>query len=218
MSAADAQPTARRSRPASSARTVQPTEPFLVWEGPDGRRQLLRLHAGLQRVRIGRGPSNHVALTWDTEVSRHHAELELLTGAWTITDDGLSRAGTWVNDEKLSGRRKLRDGDRIRLGGSVIAICIPGARRSRAKKPPAKGPQLTPTQAKILEALCRPYRETEFATPASNQAIAEELFLSADAVRAHLRALATGLGIEDGPAEQRRVALARRALQLGLAG
>ena len=50
-------------------------DPFLVWRGGDGRQQLFTLHAGLRRVTIGRGPSNDVALPWDTEVSRLHAEL-----------------------------------------------------------------------------------------------------------------------------------------------
>src|SRR5688500_14165002 len=43
-------------------------EPFLVWRNQDGRQALLTLHQGLTRVTIGRGPSNDVALGWDTEV------------------------------------------------------------------------------------------------------------------------------------------------------
>ena len=77
-------------------------------------------------------------------------------------------------------------------------------------------PQLTPAQKRVLEALCRPYKETEFATPATNQAIAEELFLSVDAVKAHLRALFTAFAIEDLPQNQKRSVLAMRAMQLGL--
>ena len=68
----------------------------------------------------------------------------------------------------------------------------------------------------VLEALCRPYKDTELATPATNQQIAEELFLSVDAVKAHLRALFGAFGLEDLPQNQKRSVLAMRAMQLGL--
>ena len=34
-------------------------------------------------------------------------------------DDGLSRNGTFVNGERLSGRRRLTDGDTLRFGGTT---------------------------------------------------------------------------------------------------
>ena len=47
---------------------------------------------------------------------------------------------------------------------------------------------LSPTQRQIVMALCRPYKHDDpYATPASNQQIADELFLSVDAVKTHLR-------------------------------
>ena len=64
-------------------------DPVLVWRGEDKRQVLLPLHPGLQRVTIGRGPSNDVALGWDTEVSRLHAELERLAGEWTVEPDAV---------------------------------------------------------------------------------------------------------------------------------
>jgi len=193
-------------------------QPFLVYRGQTGRQCLFTLHPGKQRVTIGRGPSNDIALGWDTEVSRLHAELEKLGGEWTLVDDGLSRNGTWLNGNRVAGRQRLRDGDVIQTGQTLIAIRIPKNEDSRPTV--AAGgrriPELTPAQKRVLEALCRPYKETEFATPATNQAIAEELFLSIDAVKAHLRSLFAAFGIEALPQNQRRSVLAMRAMQLGL--
>jgi pSer/pThr/pTyr-binding forkhead associated (FHA) protein len=193
-------------------------EPFLVYRGREGRQCLVTLHRGKSRVTIGRGPSNDVALGWDTEVSRLHAELEKLGGEWTLVDDGLSRNGTWLNGERVVNRQRLRDGDVIQAGQTLIAVRVPAPEDSRPTV--AAGghgvPKLTPSQKRVLEALCRPYKETEFATPATNQAIAEELFLSVDAVKAHLRALFTAFSIEDLPQNQKRSVLAMRAMQLGI--
>ena len=44
-----------------------------------------------------------------------------------------------------------------------------------------------------------------FATPATNQAIAEELHLSVDAVKTHMRALFEKLEVEDLPQNRKRV-------------
>lgn len=75
---------------------------------------------------------------------------------------------------------------------------------------------MSDTQRKILIALCRPFRESSFATPATNQEIAKALFLSVDAVKTHLRALYRRFGIQDLPQNQKRARLAWDALQSGL--
>ena len=198
-----------------------PAVPFIVFRTSDGRRGLHRLHRGVKRVTIGRGPGNDIALASDPEVSRVHAELECLGGEWTVVDDGLSRDGTWLNGERVTGRQRLRDGDVMQVGTTVLGLRVPAAKPSRAKAAASgvpAAPQLTPTQQRVLEALCRPYQESEFATPATSQAIAEELFLSAEAVNAHLRALLNAFGMSDLPPDQRRSSLATRAIQLGLVG
>ena len=194
-------------------------DPFLVWRRDAGAQQLFALHPGLRRVTIGRGPSNDISLGWDTEVSRVHAELERLGGEWTLVGDGLSRNGTWINGARVSGRHRLRDGDVLQIGQTLIAYRVPDPDDSRptvAAGGRASAPELTGAQRRVLEALCRPYKESEFASPATDQQIAEELFLSVDAVKAHLRALFAAFGIEDLPQNQKRSYLAMRAMQLGI--
>ena len=78
--------------------------------------------------------------------------------------------------------------------------------------------RLTEAQRSILVALCRPYEDARpYATPASNQEIASELFLSLDAVKTHLRVLFRKFGLESLPQNQKRARLAEMALELGLA-
>src|SRR3954453_9068255 len=76
---------------------------------------------------------------------------------------------------------------------------------------------LTDTQRKILEALCRPASgANRFAPPATNQEIADELFLSVDAIKAHLRVLFRKFGIEDLPHNQKRARLVELAVDRGI--
>ena len=76
---------------------------------------------------------------------------------------------------------------------------------------------VSPAQKRVLVALCRPFKDgAAFATPATNGQIADELHLSIDAVKTHLRALFEKFGVEDAPQNRKRVALVERALQSGL--
>jgi Bacterial regulatory proteins, luxR family len=76
--------------------------------------------------------------------------------------------------------------------------------------------QLTDTQHGILVALCRPVRGgSGFAPPATNQEIADEVFLSVDAVKAHLRTLYRKFGIEELPHNQKRARLVELVLEGG---
>ena len=64
----------------------------------------------------------------------------------------------------------------------------------------------------MLIALCRPFKDNDaFATPATNQQIAAELFLSVDAVKGHLRTLFAKFGVDELPQMQKRVRAAGRA-------
>jgi hypothetical protein len=68
----------------------------------------------------------------------------------------------------------------------------------------------------VLVALCRPFHSSPHGPPATNKAIAAELCVSVDAVKANLRRLAEILDLEDLPQNQKRAQVAWKALQSGL--
>lgn len=70
-------------------------------------------------VRIGRGHDSQVVLEGDS-VSRRHAHLERRgPGAWFIVDDK-STNGTYVNEEQVPGEIRLENGDRIKVGPTIL--------------------------------------------------------------------------------------------------
>jgi hypothetical protein len=81
---------------------------------------------------------------------------------------------------------------------------------------PPNDVRLTDTQLGILAALCRPIAAgNSYATPATNQEIAAEVFLGVDAVKGHLRTLYRKFGIEDLPHNQKRARLVELAIEGG---
>jgi DNA-binding NarL/FixJ family response regulator len=68
----------------------------------------------------------------------------------------------------------------------------------------------------VLVALCRPLKDSAYASPATNKEIADEVHLSVDAVKAHLRVVFERLGLEDVPQNQKRARLAALALVNGM--
>lgn len=184
--------------------------PFLLFRDQEGAQQITALHG---TTTIGRRPERDVALTWDSEVSRLHAQLEPVGPDWTVVDDGLSRNGTYVNGERVNGRRRLKDGDRIVCGETPLVFRAPAdASDSTAAITIEHTVPLTETQRKILVALCRPLQDSAYATPATNKDIAAEVHLSVDAVKAHLRAIFERFGLDDLPQNQKRARLAATAL------
>jgi hypothetical protein len=190
---------------------------FIVFRDGDDR-QVIVLLDGRDRVTIGRRPANDVALAWDSEVSRSHAALELAGDEWALVDDGLSHNGTYVGGERITGRRRLRDGDVIAVGATTIAFCAPSDAASATVTSigPHVGELLTPAQRRVLVALCRPFRDGGYAAPASNQQIADELVVSVDAVKSNLRPLFVAFGVDELPQNQKRAGLALRALRTGV--
>jgi pSer/pThr/pTyr-binding forkhead associated (FHA) protein len=168
---------------------------------------------------VGRAQPSGLQLDDDPEVSSLHAELRRVGDDWVVVDDGLSRNGTFVNGERVSGRRRLRDGDALRFGQTPVVFRAPGAPAGEtvAAGDVPDAASVTDTQRRILIALCRPYREgSDFATPATNRHVAEEVFLSVDAVKAHLRTLFEKFDVGDLPQNEKRVRLAELALRSGV--
>ena len=194
--------------------------PFMVYRDAEGRQQIVDMRPRDERVTVGRRESNAIALEWDPDVSRVHAELENVGGDWAISDVGLSRNGTYVNGERVTGRRRLHDGDTIRAGDTLLVYCAPAERESEPTRSGSELPtpgDLSDAQRRVLLSLCRPYKLGGGAVrPATNNEIADELFLSVDAVKTHLRALFRKFGVEDLPQNEKRAQLAWRALQSGV--
>ena len=161
-----------------------------------------------------------MSVEWDARVSRVHAELNRIGSDWIVDDDGLSRNGTYVNGTKLIRRQRLEDGDVIRVGGVHLRFRLPLVHAVGTTVIDTEEPvetTVSPAQRRVLIALCRPLANTsEYATTATNQAIADELFLTVDAVKTHLRALFTRFGVADLPQNTKRGALAARAMLSGV--
>jgi pSer/pThr/pTyr-binding forkhead associated (FHA) protein len=193
--------------------------PFLAYKDAAGDLQLVSL-AELDRLTVGRSEHNRLALSWDAEVSRTHAQLEAVGGDWTLVDDGLSRNGTFLNGERLVGRRRLDDGDMMRIGRTPVLFRNPGTVSDTTVVADHAGlVRVSEAQQRVLVALCRPLATGGgAAVPATNRQIAEELHLSQNGVKTHIRALFAKLGIDELPQYSKRTELAHRALDLGLVG
>jgi hypothetical protein len=100
-------------------------DPYLMYRTEDARLQILSLPGSWDQINIGRSSAAEVSLHWDGEVSRVHAKLERLGEDWALVDDGLSRNGSFVNGERVAGRRRLSDGDRLRLGRTSLSFHAP---------------------------------------------------------------------------------------------
>jgi pSer/pThr/pTyr-binding forkhead associated (FHA) protein len=192
--------------------------PFLIFDDGFGRQVLVELPDGCERLSIGRRASSAVALTWDVEVSRLHAELTRLGGEWVLCDDGLSRNGSFVNGERLRGRRRLRGGDVLGIGATRLLFCSGGRSTgaTRIARRPREPLALSPAQRRVLAALCRPLRDGAYAPPASNREIAEALVVSIVTVKGTLSQLFKLFGIDDLPQNRKRAALAIGAVEAGL--
>jgi pSer/pThr/pTyr-binding forkhead associated (FHA) protein len=71
-------------------------------------------------LRIGRHPSNEVSLS-DSSVSRRHAKIETAGDGFTIRDLG-SANGTFVNGAAVKDKRRIRNGDTIRVGNTDLSF------------------------------------------------------------------------------------------------
>ncbi|WP_322751809.1 MULTISPECIES: FHA domain-containing protein [unclassified Frankia] len=198
---------------------------FLFYRDGTGKQQVVNLTAAVG-VTVGRGPGSDVRLAWDSKVSRLHAQFQQIGTNWILIDGGLSRNGTFVNGERLVGRRRLGDGDVILVGSTSLtyrdnrfgrASAGRGAIETQDVNNIVTLRSLSSTQLLVLESLCRPYQErTPYTTPATNRQIADELFFSVEAVKTHLRTLFRKFGVEELPQNQKRMKLVELAFQAGL--
>ncbi|HKQ77287.1 MAG TPA: FHA domain-containing protein [Blastocatellia bacterium] len=76
---------------------------------------------GEDRITIGRRADNHIAIDEDN-ISRLHVSIERRGGQYFIRDLG-SANGTYLN-ERRTDIAQLADGDRLRIGGYLIAVSL----------------------------------------------------------------------------------------------
>ena len=152
-------------------------------------------------------------------MSRTHAQLELVGDEWTLVDDGLSRNGSFVNGERVAGRRRLADGDVLLVGQTALPLRDARARdEDHGSASPAAAVRLTEAQRRVLVELCRPLlvpkrcetrpRATVRWPPSSTSRWTGS--------RRTFAPCSSKLGIEELPQYHKRVELARRAIDLGL--
>ena len=68
---------------------------------------------------IGRAKDNAIALPGDDFASGHHARIEAQRDGVWVMDLG-STNGTFVNGDRLDGRRRLHDGDVVQIGDTEL--------------------------------------------------------------------------------------------------
>jgi pSer/pThr/pTyr-binding forkhead associated (FHA) protein len=194
--------------------------PFLLLRDDQGTQRIITLDERAGSVTVGRRHEADVPLAWDPEVSRLHAELEYKAGEWTLCDDGFSQNGTYVNGLRIHGRRRLTDGDLVRIGQTAIAFCDPSQSGLGVTLAPGElgiAPKFSEQQQRILRALCRPLLgDGEGINPASDAEIAAETGIPEDVVTTELDHLGRSFGLTDMPAADRRAEIALLALRSGL--
>jgi pSer/pThr/pTyr-binding forkhead associated (FHA) protein len=194
--------------------------PFLILRDDEGRQRIVGLDGRAGSVTFGRRVEADVPLAWDPEVSRLHAELEFKAGEWTLCDDGFSQNGTYVNGLRIHGRRRLTDGDLVRIGQTPIVFCDPGLTGLGVTLAPGElgiAPKFSEQQQRILRSLCRPLMgDGEGINPADDATIATETGIAEEVVTTELDHLGRSFGLQDMPLADQRAEIALLALRSGL--
>ena len=81
-----------------------------------------RVELGVGEHVVGRDPDAQVLLN-SPGVSRRHALIKVSEGSATVEDLG-SKNGTFVGEQRLTGRQTLSDGDIIRVGADQLTVRI----------------------------------------------------------------------------------------------
>jgi hypothetical protein len=198
----------------------QDGRPFLVMRDEAGVQRIVPLDDSAGSLTLGRRVEADVPLSWDPEVSRLHAELEFKAGEWTLCDDGFSQNGTYVNGLRIHGRRRLMDGDLVRVGQTTMAYCDPGLSGLGVTLAPGElgtAPKFSEQQQRILRGLCKPLMgDGEGINPSSDADIAAATGIPEDVVTTELDHLGRSFGLQDMPAPDQRAEIALLALRSGL--
>jgi pSer/pThr/pTyr-binding forkhead associated (FHA) protein len=172
----------------------------------DGAPQALTLRSADAPLSIGRGSAMDIALATDPTVSALHAQLTCVAGVWLLVDDGLSSNGSYVNGERVRSRQRLRDGDRLQLGRSVLTFHLAGPPPPTA---PTSAPGTVPhAHRAVLAELSRPLLARSRGLPATDTEIALALGVTIATVRDAIAELLVWYGIVDPDWARARTRLA----------
>ena len=153
----------------------------------------------------------------DPTLSRHHALLERVGAAWSVSDLG-AKNGTLVNGQRVVGTQVLKHTDELTLGETRILFrdqASAGGDTTAKKKPP---PRLTPTEHEVLVELVRPWGTgNTFTPPLWSRTLRHGAFTTEAAVKNVLGRLYDKFDIfDDGT--NRHVRLANAAWESGAVG
>ena len=166
------------------------------------------------RVTVGKGAENDVALTGDPTASRLHAVLERFPAGWCLTDVGSSN-GTYLNGERIWAQQRLRHGDEMRIGRTRLLFRNSADVGQTVTQTEARPPVLTNRERDVLVVLCRPLLDRDlFTEPATIREIAADLVVSEAAVKQHLAHLFDKFEVGEEQSH-RRTRLANEAIRRG---
>lgn len=186
--------------------------PFIAYRDGDDAYCIAQIPPASDAFTIGRAPGCVLQLSWDPQVSRVHAEIERVGTELFVADDGLSRNGTFVAGQRISGRRRLSDGEYLRIGESILLFRDPAAsgatQETDLSRKPLDAVLLTPAQSDVANLILEmTVTDSEVAILPSNREIAERLSITTDVVKTHLRAIFAKYGLADVPQNRKRAML-----------
>jgi DNA-binding SARP family transcriptional activator len=198
--------------------------PFILFHDGSGEQHVVDLNAAASPLAIGRRSSNDLSLSWDQEVSRVHAYLERTGGGWELVDEGRSRNGSYVNGERVAGRRRLRDTDVLRLGTTVLLYRAPASvvkMRRRETGATANVSIRTASHIEqddlvVLRSLAHAVAQTDGKADGRVELrAADALNCGPEDVQASLRLLYKRFGVAHLVEDERRILLLERARSIG---
>jgi putative serine protease PepD len=89
-----------------------------------------------ERVLVGSGPENRLIIH-DDDVDPIHALFEINPDGDVEIQDLRTKTGTFVGDERIGGVTHVNDGDRIKIGNTVITATLTDPAESEAVEEPA---------------------------------------------------------------------------------
>jgi predicted component of type VI protein secretion system len=123
----------------------------LVIEDEAGTRSVVPFTS--DEITVGRAAEGVTFRLTDRDVSRRHARFLRASGAVFVEDLG-SLTGTRVNGEKISSRRRLREGDLVEIGDYDLVL-LPEQVAFQGAPPPLPPGRLTPDPTTVGRELPR---------------------------------------------------------------